>query len=516
MKRLLLALIFTVLLSAAVAGSASASTWTGRQLTGEAAKVTMFGASCPTVSLCVMVGGQNTVATSTNPTGPSADWNTAYIGEGARPTGSNEIFPGRQIRAVACPSSSLCIAVSFEGLIYTSTNPTGGVSAWSVTDLSGTGPSTHLYGISCPSPSFCAVSAGKGKIVTSTNPTGGVSAWSVTQLEQPFELRGISCASPSLCVAVGDDGGARPESIADGEIVSSTNPLGGAWQQVQMPGAQGSLYGVSCPAPNLCVTGNLLGNLVLSTNPTGAASAWTTTDGGGSVQITAADCLSVSHCVVVDNNGDVLTSTNPTGGPGDWTFKNVVPYPGVDETAANAMFGVSCPSISLCAVAGNDGQIFTSEDPFAESPVPVEKTGGKKKNKKRPRRPRTTIAARPPLGVEIHSGKVWVRFHFFARNHVQFRGFACKIDGRSVKRCHSPKGYRVGLGRHVFRVRAIDWTGLKGPPAVARFRVCHPTTLPNCMGDPSPALLGDTNAPALLQSLGRVSAPVTTGIGPNN
>lgn len=502
MRRLSLALILAVLLSAAVVGSASGSTWTGRQLTGEAAKVTMFGASCPTVSLCVIVGGQNTVATSTDPTGPTADWNTAYVGEGAVPTGSNDTFPGRQIRGVACVSPSLCVAVSFEGLVYTSTNPTGGASAWSVTDLSSTGPSTHLYGISCPSPSFCAAAAGKGKIVTSTNPTGGASAWSVTQLEQPVELRGISCASPSLCVAVGDDGDAIPERVVDGEIVSSANPLGGAWQQVELPGAQGSLYGVSCPAPTLCVTGNQVGNLVLSTNPSGAASAWNTTDGGGSVQITAADCPSVSRCVVVDNNGDVLTSTNPTGDSGDWTFTNVVPYPGVDETAANAMFGVSCPSTSLCAVAGNDGQIFTSEDPFAESSAPAEKTGGKRKSKKRPRRPRTTIAARPPLGVEIHGGKVWVRFHFFARGHGQFRGFACKIDGRAVRRCHSPKGYRVGLGRHVFRVRAIGWTGLKGPPAVARFKVCHPTTLPNCMGRPDRAPFGNTMPPGLGSSLG--------------
>ena len=243
------------------------------------------------------------------------------------------------------------------------------------------------------------------------------------------------------------------------------------------------MFGVSCPSIALCVTGNLIGNLVVSTDPTGPASAWAVTDGGGSVQITAADCPSVSRCVAVDNNGDVLTSTDPTGGPGDWTFSNVLPYPQVDGTAANHLFGVACPTISFCAVAANKGQILTSNDPFAESPPPAGKKG-RKGTRKRVKRPRTRLAAGPPAGVEIDGATVRVRFRFFAANHARIRGFACKIDRRSVRRCRSPKGYRVGIGKHVFRVRAIGWTGLKGPPAVARFEVCRPTTLAWCQGRP--------------------------------
>jgi hypothetical protein len=476
------AAIAVALLALAVSGTSATaafgSTWTGHPLGGEAAKVTMFGISCPTSSMCVAVGGNNTIASTSDPGGA---WNVVYAGEGALPT--NGIFPGRQIRGVSCPSPQLCVAVSFKGLIYTATEPTGSAAAWSVADLDSSGPSTHLYGISCPSPSFCAAAAGSGKIVTSTNPTGGAAAWSTTQLEQPLELRGVSCVSQSLCVAVGDDAEEiRPGPTDNGEIVSSTNPLGGAWGRVSMPGAQGPLYGVSCPSSALCVSGNLLGNLVISTNPTGAASAWTTTDGGGAVQITAADCPSTSQCVAVDNNGDVLTSTDPTGGPGEWTFTNVVPF-SIPATEANGMFGVSCPSASLCAVAAK-GQIFTSTDPFVVPPPTPKGTTkkSKKKHKKRPKRPRVTIARAPEPGVEINGSRVRVRALFFARKHVQVRGFACKLDGRPVKRCRSPKAYTVGIGKHVFRVRAIGWTGLRGPAEVARFEVCHPTFPPQCQG----------------------------------
>jgi hypothetical protein len=61
------------------------------------------------------------------------------------------------------------------------------------------------------------------------------------------------------------------------------------------------------------------------------------------------------------------------------------------------------------------------------------------------------------------------------------------LDGGPFKRCRSPKVYTLGVGKHVFRVRAIGWTGLRGPQEVARFEVCHPTYPPQCQGKPSPS-----------------------------
>jgi hypothetical protein len=66
-------------------------------------------------------------------------------------------------------------------------------------------------------------------------------------------------------------------------------------------------------------------------------------------------------------------------------------------------------------------------------------------------------------------------------HHAPVRGFACKLDGGPLKRCCALKTYLVGFGRHLFRVRAIGWSGLKGPVATAPFRVCHPTPYPNCV-----------------------------------
>lgn len=128
-------------------------------------------------------------------------------------------------------------------------------------------------------------------------------------------------------------------------------------------------------------------------------------------------------------------------------------------------------------MAGKEGQIFVGVDPFGESAEPIKKKASR--HRKRPKRPRTTIARSPDPGTEIHGHTVKALFRFFARHHAQVRGFVCTIDKRPLRRCRSPKGYRVGLGRHVFRVRAIGWTGLKGPAARYRFKVCHPTPYPN-------------------------------------
>jgi hypothetical protein len=467
------------------AATAGAAEWSGRQLAADTSdRLPLFGIDCATAQLCVTVGGGNTVGSSTNPTGDASAWKVVYAGIGPYPGSPNQ----RQIRGIDCPSAQLCVAVTFEGLIYTSTDPTGDAPAWQVTDIDGEGPNTHFYGVSCPSTNFCAASAGEAKVVTSTDPTGGPGAWTTTQLTAPLELRGISCASAALCVAVGDNGdNIRPEIGDQAVIAASSNPLGGEWTVSPLPGRQ-SAYGVSCPTAELCVSGDTLGNLLVATKPTGGSGAWREIDGGGSVQITDVDCAAPSLCLAVDNNGDVLTSTDPDGGAGDWTFTNIVPFPLVDETRLNAFWGASCPSSGFCAISAMAGTVFTSTNPFEVSaPVAVAKPDKKAKKKKLVKRPRVQIASGPPPGVEIKTRKVTVRFRFFARNHVFARGYLCKLDKRAFKHCRSPKPYRVGLGRHVFRVRAIGYSGLRGRVETRRFKVCRPTEFGNCVRHlPSP------------------------------
>jgi len=86
------------------------------------------------------------------------------------------------------------------------------------------------------------------------------------------------------------------------------------------------------------------------------------------------------------------------------------------------------------------------------------------------RAPRTTLGSHPrPL---VFTQRKWRRVAFrFASNEPGAR-FRCKLDARPFRGCTSPRAYRVKVGRHAFRVFAIDRAGNRDPsPALFRFRV---------------------------------------------
>lgn len=476
----------TFVLLLAVAASALASEWTGHPLSGEGAQSQIFGISCPDASLCVGVGGNNTIVSSTDPLAPGG-WSTAYVAEGVAAGAPNQ----RQIKGVSCPSAQLCVAVSFLGRIITSTSPAGGSSAWQVADLDPSGPNTHFYGVSCPTAGFCAAVAGGGEIATSTNPTGGAGAWTITRLPEPLELRAISCESPSLCVAVGDDGtGIRPQPANAAEAISSTAPTAGLWQQAEPVGAHGSLFGVSCPSAGLCVAGDMFGNVVGTTAPTGAGSAWTSFGSGATVQITGVGCSSSHHCLIVDNNGDALTASEPLAGSRAWTLQNLIPY-STEPLVRNALFSAACPSPEFCAI-GATGEVLTSTDPNAPPPQPIPvKRGGHSKHephkahKRRPKRPRVILLSGSASEVPLRHRRAFLQFRFYVKRKFQVRGYVCSFDGHKAHRCRSPQRVRVGPGHHRFQVRAIGWTWHKGPPAAVHIWVCrHATVAGTCRRPP--------------------------------
>lgn len=482
MGRALLAALVIGTCALALPTSSPAATWKTQKLPfqprfeGESNIGHMLGISCPSRSFCMAAGQNGRIAVSANPTDGASAWRLYY----GPPRGDEEDRPpppagapvlppaSPHINGVSCPSTGFCVAVTTSGDIYTSSDPMAGTAAWSRADIDADKYETHLEGVSCPTVSFCvAVSGGaksnnnpktSGKILSSGNPAGGSSAWQVTQLDPSLDLRGVSCATPSLCVAVGQDG----------RMVVSTNPGGGPsdWRDAGRPGGPGHLQGIACTS-GLCVAGNSGGNLLTNTDPGDAAAGWTERNGGGSVPITGVSCPSAPQCIAVDNNGDVLTSADPTGGSAAWSFTNVLPYvPPLNafDSPMNGMFGVSCPSPAFCAISAADGTVLTSTDPFEFAPQAVIK------RRKRALRPRT-ILARVDRAARVRTDKHRLRklFRFYATSKA--RGFVCKRDRRPYRRCSSPFRYWVGRGKHVFRVRAIGPTGLRGPVALDRFRI---------------------------------------------
>jgi len=370
------------------------------------------------------------------------------------------VYPGGQIRGVSCPTIGFCLAASFEGELYSSSDPTGPVSAWKIVPTQGEKePNLHMTGISCPSPGFCVAVAYGGKVIFSTDPAGDRSAWTITDLAQPFDLRGVSCPSASLCVAVGNEG----------NIITSTDPSGGpsAWRSAGAPAGGEGLNGVSCPSPSLCVTSNA-DQIITSTDPAGGPSGWKVANAGTGLPAKGVSCPSIIACSVVDNNADVNVSTDPTGGPGAWWFKNVLPFnwegtrEGSGPGEGNGMFGLSCVFMSLCVAVGQDQQVLTSTDPFTPD---IQRASARRKTK----RPHVVITRHPAKRLDRRKSGVKVTFGFRAIGNAA--RFKCRTHGRRFRTCKSPLRYRAGRGKHVFRVRAIAPGGAGGPVASFHFRV---------------------------------------------
>ncbi len=465
--------LIAIVLAVAWIVPASASTWTVTKLKDDQVGGPLFGIACPSTDLCVATGSDSLVATSTNPTGGRNAWNAFHPGgtvEVEVPEGSKGVVvPGAQIRGVSCPSTGLCVAASLDGRIFSSTNPTGGSSAWKILPLGGEKePRIHMTGISCPSPNLCVAVAYGSKVVISTEPTGDRPAWTVLELAEPLDFRGISCPSVSLCVAVDNEG----------KIVASTNPAGPAssWGPAVAPAGVNGLNGVDCPSVSLCVTGNA-GQILTSTSP--ATSAWNVVTAGSGLPVKGVSCPALTACAAVDNNADAIVSSNPTGGAGAWSFSNVIPAPLTPEGGPNGMFGISCPTTSLCAAVGTYEQIITSSDPFvAESP----KLLGNSK------RLRVVITHHPGKRVDPRRRGTRVTFRFHAIGAgAKVAHFKCRLDGRGFRPCKSPRRYRVGGGPHTFRVRASVPGGSKSPPASSHFRVgglAEPQPVGSCRPKP--------------------------------
>ncbi len=228
-----------------------------------------------------------------------------------------DLFGQNQINAVSCASISLCVAGTSRGWVLTSTDPTGGASAWNV---AGTAAPTAVpwfnWGsLTCPGASLCvgASSAADGSstsILTSTDPAGGGPTWtSSVTLPHVSAVFAMSCPSVSLCIASG-----VVSATGNLVILSSTDPAGGAadWKVTPLPIPNARYMPLSCPTKSLCIGVDPHG-MVSSTDPAGGSSAWQTTYGAVPYAFVMS-CANQYLCVAglgSINTGGIAIGTSP-------------------------------------------------------------------------------------------------------------------------------------------------------------------------------------------------------------
>ncbi len=286
--------------------------------------------SCPSSTICMATDGTGDVLTSSNPSGGFSAWSI-----------QQNVTSGFPLPGASCPSTTFCIAVGGRNAYWE--NPSATSPSVTSENITGVG---RLTGISCPSVSLCVAIDNSGDVVISTTPTIYTS-WTLINVDSTFQINDISCdPSGAICML----------SDVAGNIIVGTNisqELVTNWSTpTPISGFSFPVY-VTCPSSSLCLAVDGPGSLSYSTNPTSATPTWSSpavVDPGTS-GVSGITCSSTTSCVIEDLSGNVVTSQNPEGGPSAWVVVNI------DGPSGN-LAGISCPNPNYCAVVDSTGNLF--------------------------------------------------------------------------------------------------------------------------------------------------------------
>jgi hypothetical protein len=316
------------------------TTTTTKSTTSKASAKTKVTAA-PFKPLCVAADQTGHIWWTTAPTKRASYWHRSSIDK----------VKHASLTGISCPTTSFCVVVDNQGDVTYSRKPTGGVKHWSkpiqvdTTAAAGGGPA-GFAGISCPTVTLCVAVDNVGQVVTSTNPTGGASAWTTAVLPNTPSLTGVSCPSATLCVIVGST---RFYSIT---------PSGGAsaWKASGSV-AGGVLVSLACPSVALCVGvgyGDSTTGLASATaTPSGPASGWagttidTTVPSGNSQLLDSVACPGLGFCIALDGADNAFDTVSPL--TGSWT-----PITAARAMSTSTWSAISC-NTKTCVVVDSRG-----------------------------------------------------------------------------------------------------------------------------------------------------------------
>jgi hypothetical protein len=195
-----------------------------------------YDLSCSSAGLCAVAGANGKVSVSADPTGSSATWVQSFV---AYPADYYLGTKGPPVVAVQCQAPSFCATLTAGGVVGTSSNPTGGTSAWALRKIEGIGTPV---GLSCAEDaSLCVAATGRGETVSSFAPATTTQPWGERKVVDTVdEVVAVSCApSGDLCLLVDGSGFVAggvpgetfvedtPEEEGPGENPPTGNPPGG-------------------------------------------------------------------------------------------------------------------------------------------------------------------------------------------------------------------------------------------------------------------------------------------------
>jgi hypothetical protein len=305
-------------------------------------------ACAPTVAatkalFCIAGDVRGDIFETVHPAQAASQWHRRYID------------PKTAITGISCPSAQLCVAVDASGRVLHSTDPIGGIAAWSkpvsvdTAALAG-GGTAGLAAIDCPTTTFCLAvdNAANGQVAYTTNPTGPASAWTLTTVGSGVLLDSVSCASTTLCVIGGTN------------AYFATDPTGGAtgWKATAALSSGSSVIAsLACNTTKLCLGVGYgdsgVGLSVGSSAPT--TTTWSQALIGSDPPAQSAEiadsvaCPERNFCVAVDGASNAYTSSAPVRG--DWSLARPL-----KKNSQSTVSQVAC-NTAICVEVDNRGTV---------------------------------------------------------------------------------------------------------------------------------------------------------------
>ncbi|NNN21455.1 MAG: hypothetical protein HKL80_05565 [Acidimicrobiales bacterium] len=286
--------------------------------------IPITASDCLSSGFCILGDQIGDIFTSTNPTGGVSAW-PKYALDGKD-----------KLTAFTCDSGGSCLFGDDAGDIGYSANPILGAPSWVTTNIDGTNTITSLQ---CPSPSFCVGSDNLGNFLYSNSPKAA--NWTAENIDGVYDVTSVTCVSSTFCAATDNVG----------NVLVSNNPeVASSWSVQDIEGAV-SVSGISCPSSTLCLAVDSSGSIFYNTTPTVLSSTWIPMDVDGTNTITSIDCVSIAMCVAADYSGNVLVSIDPTGGASAWSSFSL---------GSASITSLSCPSSTTCYFSDLGGIVHST------------------------------------------------------------------------------------------------------------------------------------------------------------
>ena len=323
------------------------------------------------VTLGVCVVGGTTLAAAANPGRPrvlgQSKRTPAVIGQPA-PTGTG------QLDAVSCPDAKHCWAVgtpsagpaaapsapagastslpASPGFVIDDTDDGG--QTW-VGEPLNLDPSPALEGIACPTIRLCMAvglsgSASAGIVLTTHD--GGTTWDQVVSPAGAIVVSSVECTSATDCAVIASDGTTYWSA--------HSTDFGHTWQREgDLPAGLEDAGDISCLGSEVCLvtgftpttTGHGQGAIVLSDDNGTTWSAAQVPAGTGLLQ--SAICLTLTSCLATGTTSTTVSAVVPAKGAllesvdGGHTWASSSGASAIDD-----IYGVACPSQSVCAMVG--------------------------------------------------------------------------------------------------------------------------------------------------------------------